>query len=92
MKGVEYYYLSKNKIIEYCKELGKIDTKHIEEAVENKRLIEAGKYRELNGCPQNFGLDDYVGLCEIEKEPKSYQDELNQCERCWKKALNINNE
>lgn len=80
--------MSKEIINSYCEKLKKIDIKHIEEAVENKRLIEEGKYRELNGCPQNFGLENYIGLCEIEKVEETLQ-QINQCERCWKKALNV---
>lgn len=82
--------MNKDKFVNYCEKLEKLDVKHIEEAVENKYLVEKGKYRQLNGCPQNFGVDDYVGLCEIE-EVQGIIEQTNQCERCWKKALNVNN-
>lgn len=76
-----------NKILDYCTRLSKNDTEHIEQAKENKWLIEQGRYRELNGCPSAFGLDDYIGLCEVEEVEQSEQ--FNQCEQCWKKALEV---
>ena len=76
----------KEKIMNYCNQFDKFNIEHMEQAKENKLLIEQKKYSELNGCPSNFGLDNYEGLCEIEKVPSNKQ--LEQCEKCWIKALN----
>jgi hypothetical protein len=60
----------------------------MEDAIENKRLIEEGEFRYLNGCPSSYGLDHYVGLCEEEKIIGNVS-QMDQCECCWRKALNV---
>jgi hypothetical protein len=77
----------KEKILEYCNQFTMPDLEHIEHAIENKRMIENGEYRYLNGCPSNYGLEEYKGQCYIEEVEQDEQD--NQCELCWKKALQV---
>ena len=46
-------------------------------------------YNLFEGCPQNFGLDDYIGLCELEENKNISENDIYKlCESCWKKALN----
>lgn len=41
----------------------------------------------FNSCPNSFKcLEDYVGLCETD-DKEFTGNTLEQCERCWKKAL-----
>lgn len=82
--------MSKEKILNYCNQFSKFSIEHMEQAIENKRLIEQERYSELNGCPSNFGLEDHIGLCEIE-EIDNYTEEqkADMCERCWKQALGV---
>jgi CspA family cold shock protein len=77
---------SRCRILNYCNQFSIYSIEHIENAIKNKSLIEQGKYNILNGCPSSYGLDEYVGLCETEKEIKR-EAQRSQCERCWKKAL-----
>jgi hypothetical protein len=53
------------------------------------------KQKNLNidsvGCPSNFGLDEYDGLCFEEDLDNSitYKQSVEMCRRCWKIALEI---
>lgn len=78
----------KETILKYCSQFSSVTIEHMENAIENKKLIEEGRYRELNGCPSSFGLEDYEGLCETE-ETDNYtnKQKMDMCERCWNKAL-----
>lgn len=78
----------KDTILKYCNQFSIYSVEHMENAIENSRLIEQGKYGELNGCPSNYGLDDFKGLC-FEEEVEGNEAQLEQCERCWKKALDL---
>ena len=82
--------MSKRKVLRYCSQFSASFIQHMEQAIENKRLIEQERYRELNGCPSNFGLDNHIGLCEIE-ETADYTEEqkTDMCDRCWKQALEV---
>lgn len=83
--------MSKDAILKYCDQFSESSIEHIQNALENKYLIERGEYRFLNGCPSSYGLDDYMGLCETEEKKgngsnKEFED---MCEMCWKKALGV---
>jgi hypothetical protein len=78
----------KEIVLEYCNQFKMPDLEHIEQAIENKRMIEKGEYRYLNGCPSNFGLEKHIGICEIEEtDDYTPQQQSDMCERCWKQAL-----
>lgn len=82
--------LSKEKVLAYCGQFSRSTVEHMEESIENKRLIEQERYRELNGCPSNFGLDEHVGLCETEETDEYTEPQkMDMCERCWKQALGV---
>jgi hypothetical protein len=80
----------KETVLNYCGQFSASSIEHMEQAIENKKLIEKGDYKYLNGCPSNFGLDDHAGICEIE-ETDNYTEpqKLDMCERCWKQALGV---
>lgn len=80
----------KETVLKYCGQFSAPSVEHMEQALENKRFIERGEYKYLNGCPSNFGLDDHIGLCEI-KDTDDYTEpqKMNMCERCWKQALGV---
>ena len=77
----------KNTILNYCKQFSMSSAEHIENCIENKRHIENGELSKLIGCPSNFGLDEFAGLCEEEDVGNDYKLQCEQCEKCWKKAL-----
>ena len=85
--------MSKEKVLEYCKRFTMPDLSHIENAIDNARMIEKGEYKYLNGCPSAYGLDDYVGICEEMKdgeyEALGMAEQENVCEACWKRALGV---
>lgn len=70
---------NKDKVINYCKNVCSVDESHLENAKHNLAVIN-GLDSEFEGCPSNYGLTEYEGLCE------DYDD--NCCEECWRKALN----
>lgn len=84
--------LGKDIILKYCDTVETHDINHLENCLDNGRLI-----KELNndinidygyfcGCPSSCGLDFYFeGLCHIEDVDDNLQDK--QCEQCWKEAL-----
>lgn len=84
---------SKKKVLDYCEKFVRIDFEHICAAQDNFRAIKEERYSDLAGCPSGFGLDDYVGLCELETEEvlekQSYTDACDMCEKCWKQALGV---
>ena len=69
---------NRDKIINYCKNISSVDETHLENAKHNLNVIN-GLDAEFEGCPSNYGLTDYQGLC------KDYDD--NCCEECWNKAI-----
>lgn len=77
----------RDTVLKYCSQWSLASYEHIQNAIENKRLIEQERYSELNGCPSSYGLDEFVGLCEEENVSWKAQDD--QCEMCWKKALGV---
>lgn len=82
--------MSKEAVLAYCSQYSRSSIEHMEQAIENKRLIEQGRYSELSGCPSNFGIDDHVGLCEIEETVDYTENQkMDMCERCWKQALGV---
>lgn len=76
----------KSNITTYCKRMSKVDIEHVQDCIENLAFIENGEISKINGCPMNFGLDGYIGLCELEEVLA--EDQYSQCEECWNKALN----
>jgi hypothetical protein len=80
--------MSKKDILAYCREVAESDMDHIQAAKDNLDMITKGEYRNLIGCPNSFGLDDHVGLCETETV-EGYYAQCNQCEQCWREALGV---
>ncbi len=78
----------KDTVLKYCNQFTSISIDHIENAIENKRLIEQGRYSELNGCPSSYGLEEFDGLCD-EEEVEFGKAQNEQCEICWKTALGV---
>lgn len=83
--------MSKDIILKYCTQFNDASIEHIANCIDNKWLIEQERYIELNGCPSSYGLDDFDGLCFVEKV-EGNEAQLDQCERCWKEALGVKNE
>lgn len=79
----------KEIILKYCKTVKTHDIEHLEKSIENARYIENGQYEMLNGCPSAYGLDDHVGLCEIENVGQDYKLQSEQCLKCWKQVLGV---
>lgn len=79
----------KETVLHYCKTVKTHDIEHLEKAIENQRYIKKGEYDMLNGCPSAYGLDDHVGLCEIEDVGQDYKKQSEQCLKCWKNALEV---
>lgn len=70
---------NKDKVINYCKNTCSVDEAHLENAKHNLNVIN-GLDSEFEGCPSNYGLTDYQGLC------RDYGDDY--CNECWNKVLN----
>lgn len=81
----------KDAVLNYCNQFSNVSVEHIEHAIENAKLIEQGRYRELNGCPSSYGRDDFPGLC-FEEDVEGNDAKMDQCERCWIKALEVGGE
>jgi hypothetical protein len=80
----------KEVILNYCKTIETHDVDHLQDAIENARYIKNGEYKMMNGCPCNYGLDDHIGLCEIEEtDDYTEQQKTDMCDRCWKQVLDI---
>jgi hypothetical protein len=80
--------LSKIIILNYCKTLKTHDIDHLQSAIENERYIENGEYEMMNGCPRTYGLNDHIGLCEIEDtDHYTEQQKTDMCNRCWNQVL-----
>ena len=77
-------------ILNYCKTVETNDIEHLQNAIENARYIKDSDYKMMNGCPSTYGLDEHVGLCEIE-ETDDYKEpqKTDMCNRCWKQVLGI---
>lgn len=80
--------MSKDIILNYCKAVKTHDINHLQNALDNERCITYEEYDKMSGCPSNFGLDSYIGLCEIEVVDSLGKQE-QQCLKCWKQALGV---
>lgn len=80
--------MNKDTIYTYCKTVRTHDIDHLHNALENARYIEKAEYEQMNGCPSSYGLEDHVGICEIENTDAYTQLQImNMCHRCWKNVL-----
>jgi len=71
-------------ILNYCRQYSEDNITHIQNALHIKFCLENDKLEGLDGhCPSAYGLDNYVGDCEINGSENS------DCRLCWKRALNI---
>lgn len=79
----------KDIILEYCSTVQTHDIDHLQNAIDNERTIKNDEYEDLSGCPMNYGLDNYEGLCETrdDYEKLSYKEQCEMCNKCWKQAL-----
>jgi hypothetical protein len=80
----------KEIILKYCKTVKTHDIDHLQDAIENARYIESGEYKMMNGCPSSYGVEEHVGICEIEEHKDWDINKLtDMCNRCWKNVLDI---
>jgi len=83
----------KEKITKYCKSVMTVNSSDHVCACEAilHMLMNNKPIREEPLCPSNYGLDDYIGLCKLEKEidVKDWEKQEEQCNRCWDKALKL---
>lgn len=84
--------VGKVKVLQYCDTLKTNDVDHLMNAIENSRLVKDDHYDMLNGCPQNYGLDDVTGLCEETDVGQVWEDQKKQCLNCWTMALKTGGE
>lgn len=70
------------KCIKFCKSLETHDIDYLQNAISNLAILKEEKvdYAKLEGCPNNYGLDDSVEFC-------AENTGLDICFRCWKDAL-----
>lgn len=83
--------MSKDKFKDYLIKTSNVDTSHIEKCINNLNVLKMDNidYNLFEGCPQNFDLEDFIGLCELEENNDITGNEIYKlCENCWKKALN----
>lgn len=76
-------------VINFCRNIKTHDIEYLEQANHNLYILEHNKSTDyLLGCPNNYGLDFFVGLCwkEYPKEMTNKEKE-ELCRECWEKAL-----
>lgn len=78
----------KDTTLKYCSQYSQSSIEHIENCIWNKNCIEQGDYSKLEGCPSTYGLE-FEGLCFTEEVVENAA-QSEQCERCWRQALNMN--
>jgi hypothetical protein len=81
----------KEIIMKYCRKTGRQDISHIENCVENLGYLENNEIDKLEGCPSNYGLNYYVGVCErdgLTSTNTSSKELVEKCKECWEIALN----
>ncbi len=88
-KELYQYSTGKDAITYYCKNVKTNDIEYLEEALNNLHVLENNEPIEnLMGCPNNYGLEYYEGLCfQDNMEEMSNADKIKLCNECWKKAL-----
>jgi hypothetical protein len=89
---VEIKSSAKETVLHYCRTVQTHDIHHLQNCLDNEKLIEKCEYRQMSGCPSSYGLDNHVGLCEIEAVGDDIKKGMDQCEACWKQALGAENE
>jgi len=78
----------KDVILNYCETIKTHDIEHLQNCLDNEKDIKNGDLSILAGCPMNFGLDDFEGLCEKE-DVHGWQAQSLQCYNCWRQALEL---
>ena len=78
----------RNRVLNHCSQYSYSDLDYIQSCLDNERAIKEGRYRDLEGCPSSFGLEEFLGLC-YEDTVEDYLEQRNQCEMCWKQALGV---
>jgi len=83
--------IGREKILNYCiRKLEETSVEHLEACKDIKNALEQNDIDYLDGhCPDNYGLDSYIGLCSIDKyvNKAPYDEQVKQCEKCWEIAL-----
>jgi hypothetical protein len=94
----------KEIIMNYCKNVQCHDIDHLsncEDVLIELRKVDKGKefeYTNVDVCPSSYGLDDFVGTCQLSKENEDTYDCLANtdwdkmcefCQKCWLQALNL---
>lgn len=67
---------NKERMIEFCDTLETHYVDHLENALENLSVLQNGTGCFV-GCPDNYGLEDYKGLCYDNVELGTYNEQEN---------------
>jgi len=84
----------KEKVINYCiRILEKISDEHLTNCREVRYLLKSGDEDNYFGlCPISYGLDDYIGLCEIENNDGkllAYDEQVKRCKKVLGDCIEI---
>lgn len=68
-------------ILKYCSQFTEDDARHIWNCLDVVNHLELGKLDMLKhcGCPDRFGLENFVGDCDLGTG--------DDCDKCWQRAL-----
>ena len=81
----------KEIILDYCNNIKTGDIDRLQACIdirESLRKDDKDRNYLVSHCPGTFGLDNFIGECEIENFELGY-DSIKQCKKCWDKALNV---
>ena len=82
----------KEIILNYCDNIKTGDIDHLQACINIRESLRRNEnYRSYlyDHCPGAFGLDDFIGDCEIENADIGSKEQLKQCKKCWNRALNM---
>ena len=82
----------KEIILNYCDNIKTGDIDHLQACINIRESLRRNEnYRSYlyDHCPGAFGLDDFIGDCEIENADIGSKEQLKQCKECWNRALNV---
>ena len=81
----------KEIILDYCDNIETGDIDHLQSCIDiREALRNNGDINYLYyHCPGNYGIDDFIGECEIITVDRNHQEQLKQCKKCWDRALNM---
>ena len=82
----------KEIILDYCDNIKTGDIDYLQACIdirESLRRDENDRNYLISHCPGAFGLDDFIGDCEIGNVDIGSKEQLKQCVKCWDRALNV---